>query len=92
MCILVDFIVRLTKRTNILSACELGDEKRGSVAQPSQRRMSFQDEVATIASNIATKSRVKQYQYDGKFSINRFYFSSYYYTSKTISVQFPCSR
>ena len=62
--------MRLTKRTNILSACELGDEKRGSVAQPSQRRISFQDEVATIASNIATKSRIKQYQYDGKILCN----------------------
>lgn len=39
-----------------------------SVAQPSQRRMSFKDEVATIASTLASKSRMKRYQYDGKLT------------------------
>ncbi|XP_028418241.1 testis-specific serine/threonine-protein kinase 4-like [Dendronephthya gigantea] len=45
----------------------VGDEKRMSMAEPSQRRMSFKDEVSTIASTMASKSRKKQYQYDESY-------------------------
>jgi hypothetical protein len=31
--------------------------------------MSFQDEVAIVASDMATKSRIKQFQYDGMGSV-----------------------
>jgi hypothetical protein len=31
--------------------------------------MSFQDEVAIMASDMATKSRIKQFQYDGMGSV-----------------------